>query len=98
MTSSKKDTSNTGKYMYPHRRNKLYQHQYNNHYKLLTRRNQRNLNAKHVQNARNWNMTMYSGLWNVKTPMMPADVKEDPTLKKKRHSHCLQLTLTHHPY
>src|SRR6266545_7350507 len=98
MTSSKKDTLNTEKSMYPHRRNNLYQHQYNNHHKLPTRRNRRNPNVKRALNVRNQNTITYSGLWDVKTPMMHADVKEDHTLKKKRPPHHLRWTPTHHPH
>src|SRR6266540_6809663 len=52
-----------GEIYVPHRRNNLYQHQYNDH-KLPTRRNQRNSNIKHVRNARNQNTIMYSGPWD----------------------------------
>src|SRR6266498_187302 len=98
MIYSKKDILNKEKYMYSHRRNNPYQHQYNDHHKPLTRRNRRNSNIKCVLNARNWNMITYSGLWNTKTPTMPANVKEDPTLKRRRHPHLLPQTPTHHPH
>src|SRR6266511_4381206 len=97
-TSSKKDTSNMEKYMYPHRRNNLYQHQYNDHHKLPIRRNRRNSNEKHVRNARNRNTITYSGLWDVKMIMTPAAVKEDHILKKRRPPHHPRRTPTHHPH
>src|SRR6266511_865674 len=97
-TSSKKDTSNMEKYTYPHRRNNLYQHQYNDHHKPPMRRNRRNLNVKHARNVKNWNTITYSGLWDAKTPTMPAVVKEDHILKKRRPPHHLRRTPTHHPH
>src|SRR6266545_1496266 len=87
MTSSKKDTSNMEKYTYSHRRNNLYQHQYNDHHKPPIRRNRRNSNEKYVQNARSRNTIMYSGLWDAKMTTTLAVVKEDHTLKKRRPPH-----------